>query len=144
MTIAEKLNELDYENYGNGIYSKFVYMPYELGSSFCIKKTIEIKNDGPSDYYVQIVNSLKLNKTKMIGELTKFISDELNHLKRDFSEVMQLNQTPKERVEEFLQECELYEEETNGSAEELPCYKTLVRDLEVLNILKESLNYNFF
>lgn len=49
------------------------------------------------------------------------------------------NNTPKERVEEFLQECELYEEETNGLAEELPCYKRLVRDLEVLEILKNHI-----
>ena len=49
------------------------------------------------------------------------------------------NNTPKERVEEFLQECELYEEETNGLAEELPCYKRLVRDLEVLELLKKRL-----
>lgn len=93
------------------------------------------------DAYKYLLNDLEELERRRKSDIcgNEKIKEQLNMTKK-----VKKNNTPKERVEEFLQECELYEEETNGSAEELPCYKTLVRDLEVLNILKESLNYNFF
>ena len=136
MTKEEKLKELGYcTKYGNEEDTCCSYVRKSCKDSG-ICSVIIVKNNKPFSYYIDIGEFVKFQNIDTINKFADFIKEELEKVKKDFESLKE--KTPKERVEEFLQECELYEEETNGSAEELPCYKTLIRDLEELERRRKS------
>ena len=142
MTIAEKLNELNYYrevSYDAYTYWSFVSKNYRNSRLCSIAKAIEVKDDKPIRYYIKVITEMEIENIDMANEVMDFIKEELEKVKKDFESLKE--KTPKEKLDNFVERVlakdVIY-------PQELDIYKYLLKDLEVLNILKESLNYNFF
>ena len=143
MTTKEKLNELGYQyNVRIDVYTKEIPVESEqVFGTYKILRTISLDGRKYPVFWVKPLHTISFNDMDTINEFYNVLRNEYYATKKDFESLKGLEPSSKERLDDFIYEINNCEDD-DVSIEELASYKRLLKDLEVLSILKKQLNFD--
>ena len=141
MTIAEKLKELGYrfDNYIDFYVKDTSVNGEQLSETYNFHRCIRVQDGKLLNFDVMPAYIMSFKDMDTINEYYDMLRNEYYDTKKEFESLKGLEPSPKEILNDFIYEI-INCEDDDVSFEELASYKKLLKDLEVLSILKKKLN----